>query len=145
MSLNSRKIVRRWRQLTRQPLETPKLAYTREQQLDMLIAQHVMDWTCIDGEWRNSTGYQINGPGEAAHDQWGEVAFPRYSTCMADAWQIVEKLSPVEDEFRLTQWERKDWFCTFDYFGATSRVEATTAPLAICLAALAVLGVARDL
>jgi hypothetical protein len=105
-------------------------------ELDALVAERVMGWT-----------YKpfYNGGGEWSHN--GKlVAFggldggslPKYSSSIADAWQVVEKLK-ADGNNVWVEWAGKVWVC-----GATSvfpDIEADTAPLAICKAALMVVGV----
>lgn len=62
-----------------------------------------------------------------------------YSTDISAAWEIVEKLSPSEDEFRLSRFHNEEWYCTFAYFKGWEEIGAT-APHAICLAALKAVG-----
>lgn len=68
-----------------------------------------------------------------------ESHIPPYSTDISSAWLIVEKLCPKEDEFRLTRYKIQEWYCTFKYFEGLTAT-ADTASLAICKAALLVVG-----
>lgn len=54
---------------------------------------------------------------------------PHYSTNIAAAWEVVEKLGPDWDLISMEQ----GWIASV---GSSERARAETAPLAICLAAL---------
>lgn len=60
---------------------------------------------------------------------------PEYSTDIAAAWQVVEKLT--EGEFHLSRCYGGGWECEL---GAPYISFGETAPLAICLAALEAVG-----
>lgn len=64
---------------------------------------------------------------------------PHYSTDIAAAWEVVEKLNPKEDEFRLVNFRGQGWECTFRFFRG-DREEGETVPHSICLAALKAIG-----
>ena len=65
---------------------------------------------------------------------------PHYSTQIADAWLVVEKLRKAN--WNVSTWYTyvvladSKWRCKFEGDELTYQAEATTAPLAICLAAL---------
>lgn len=72
----------------------------------------------------------------------GNVQYPHYSTDIADAWRVVEKLKPAMRE-RLLRWQLEVY--ASENYGACFinsanhtffYSEADTAPLAICRAAL---------
>ena len=126
-------------------------------ELDALIAEKVMGW-----QWANAVGKSFllpNGvtereryhwkPGkdgpprriEEFYTQMDYCKIPRYSTDIATAWVVVEKLMPVvghiypahdEETGKLMHW------CAVVEKGDSERfgVIASTAPLAICRAAL---------
>jgi hypothetical protein len=60
---------------------------------------------------------------------------PRYSTSIADAWQVVEKMWTECWRLHL-QGYPSSWTASFDDLGETHTAEHLTAPRAICLAAL---------
>ena len=63
---------------------------------------------------------------------WADV--PKYSTNIAHAWEVVEKMKSLGHAlFQLQQWS-DGWVATFDHRKPGC---ADTAPLAICTAALA--------
>lgn len=78
------------------------------------------------------------GERKTEQDAWGDC--PAYSTDIAAAWQVVEKLS---EQHGVTLYRFADepigeteiWHCRFIPMAAYS-VTASTAPLAICQAAL---------
>lgn len=100
---------------------------------DALVAEKVMGWTLGTGDG-NGYGYNFEFGVFRDSKPWSP------STDIAAAWEVVEKLFPAEDEFNLRCFRRQNWKCTFRYFEGYSSY-ATTAPEAICLAALTGLGV----
>ena len=74
-------------------------------------------------------------------DNDGLYEIPHYSTCIQDAWKVVEKLTQ-EWRFRLTHDfkrpnDERPYRAAFCKWGTKAhRAYADTAPLAICLAAL---------
>lgn len=110
-------------------------------ELNALVAEKVMEWK-REGDWFE-VPYWISGGTFQAHAD----AF-RFSTEIASAWQVVEKMREFGwffymdngsqgDSFFVTFHEGKD----FSDDGCSASAEAPTAPLAICLAALKALGV----
>ena len=104
-------------------------------ELDALVAEKVMEW-----EWRGLSHGWYHGEGRLFLD---EDELPHYSTQIADAWLVVEKL--VGDGFYVDIGVQEDraqvQLETLTDRSWTIRVgstEAPTAPLAICLAALKV-------
>jgi len=103
-------------------------------ELDALIAEKVMDEKIGSGH----RSMIVHGPFEEcdciSHDEAGVL--PRYSTQIADAWLVVEKMR--ERSFRwVINSENHNW----DIYLEDRRMgrgegHTTTAPLAICLAAL---------
>lgn len=99
-------------------------------ELDALIAEKVMGWT-----WKEVEGEQYLYPPRP-----GDVNIPHYSTDIAAAWQVVEKLAELG---MLTSvcWGRSGnhgIIASVDILegGFNKPIAAHTAPLAICLAAL---------
>ena len=65
----------------------------------------------------------------------GEYIGPHYSTQIADAWLVVEKLGGVVGIDRFPKYDDPDeWYWDVGFNKGTA--QADTAPLAICLAAL---------
>lgn len=89
-------------------------------ELDALVAEKVMDWRdVIDG---------CGIPPTKNH----HCFIPNYSTSMANAWEVVEKLC-VGNSFRLDNHYNGDWHVIFHnkYFS-----QEKTVPHAVCIAAL---------
>jgi hypothetical protein len=125
-------------------------------ELDALVAEKVMgaEW---DEQW--AVGYSILKFREdvrhlVTHD-WAcekkqvNPACPHYSTDIAAAWLIVERLRPAEDtRYGVTiESDGAGWYCTvedadveWDDPAHTSVAYGETLPLAICRAALASVG-----
>jgi hypothetical protein len=102
--------------------------------LDELVAVKVMGWRYRDGS--------LAPPGrrrESAGAPPG-AGVPRYSTDIAAAWQVVERLRPHADWFDLNRRKvKRKWACAFlPWFPVVRNREITagTAPHAICRAAL---------
>lgn len=118
-------------------------------ELDVLVAEKVMGTKGIIWQDRIASehvrqptiGYEYD-PGKFVpvgtnRDGFYQTRLPYYTMSIADAWLLVEKLCPAEDEFRIRRFHNQDWACTFQYFdGGGDDGIANTAPLAICLAAL---------
>jgi len=66
-----------------------------------------------------------------------------YSTDIAAAWQVVEKLRSDGFEVEL-EGDSTGWHCLFLDYPEAGRAEAQSPPLAICLAALEAAGVEAD-
>ena len=105
-------------------------------EMDALVAEKVMGWRMMRGHWV---------PPEAAPET-NILACPtstyRYSTDIAAAWEVVEKVNLLEP-YGDTLWkDQRGWvFGVHDVDGAGYAYEdvtviADTAPLAICRAAL---------
>lgn len=122
-------------------------------ELDALVAEKVMGWCWIE----NDVGQESlqppieeyaylsrNHPVFWADDKGYTEIMPKYSTNIADAWQVVEKL-------RETHWIQVEVgtlnICDIGEYGkgcSTIQEVADTIPLAICLAALKAVGVELD-
>lgn len=99
-------------------------------ELDARVAEKVMGWKpeTFEGQpwWRDAEGCP-----------WASCEVPRYSTSIAAAWQVVEKLGGYALMERMST--SGLWLVAFGTSGARTNSESygETAPLAICLAALA--------
>jgi hypothetical protein len=72
---------------------------------------------------------------------WGNLFYiPSFSTQIADAWLVVEKLKQLRPDVGLYD---HGWVCTF-YGDLVCSADADTAPLAICLSALKAVGVENE-
>lgn len=110
-------------------------------ELDALIAEKIMGWRRVGPDeppksgWRSSTGYW-----HAEEDNAWEKGLPRYSTDIAAAWDVVDKIKDIKPDhaFSLESYKGK-WSADFvlkDYDNYNCGEGASSAPLAICLAAL---------
>lgn len=102
----------------------------KNRELDVLVAKHVMK---LDVEAAVA--------GQILDDDCGcKIEIPHYSTDIAAAWDVVEKLKIKGFDFVLhwkTAWECIFWFGRDKWFESNCE----TAPRAICLAALKAVGV----
>ena len=141
--------------------------------LDALVAEKIFGWVWIRSlahyppprgrEWQRELcpGDKVPKPSEAgdwlpAHGdepanettQIWEGSIPRYSTDIAAAWQVLEHLKTLGDypeEVLMLSWNpRSDWWVHSERYPRSIEVNAETAPLAICLAALAAVGVETE-
>lgn len=96
-------------------------------ELDALVAEEVMG---LDPEWHKQVPV-------------GRVT-PCYSTDIAAAWEVVEKLCREERyptvQFAVNVDGKQAWWCSL-VNPADVEVHAPAAPLAVCLAALKAVGV----
>lgn len=114
-------------------------------ELDALIAEKVMGLP--EPDLKGHTIVPL--PDSVRSEAWSKI--PEYSTNIADAWLVVEKLKDKDLHFvfgtvvfdnlggnRLT----KNYGAFFGALGERiEQIEAETAPLAICLASLKAIGV----
>lgn len=127
--------------------------WTPGRELDREVAERVMGWT--DLEWTkqyHTSELSLQGviPGTLAAPHTGyktKHVVPKYSTEIAAAWEVVEKLQKFNPfwesdgfmEFDLSPTSGFDghrgWQCNFG--DDTTQAFADTAPHAICMAALA--------
>lgn len=132
-------------------------------ELDALVAEKVMGWVnvaCLNGgntptgepddDWNRDAR---NDPrhGGTGIPQVHRLEVPDYSTQINDAWEVVEKLK--RDGWNVSLGGDNGWGCTIykihaqggKNFSSTweesfGPINAETAPLAICLAALKAVG-----
>lgn len=84
---------------------------------------------------------------EVHYSKYGHMAIQRFSTDIAAAWQVVEKMLAddalvallPQPPITLADEPDEPWCCVVRAGGGQKRVYAATAPLAICLAALSVI------
>jgi hypothetical protein len=141
-------------------------------EIDALVAEKVMGWTPRHDPRRcdgtriircfvcgrlghgNCYGYGRGGEpiqlycgGESDVACCEDARRPRYSASIADAWPVVEKLKEDGDVF-IEWWSDGEWLVSKypvlvrQADGGRDSVVAPTAPMAICLYALHVAGVA---
>lgn len=114
-------------------------------EIDRLIAEKIMGWNIrevSDGvKWIQAEGYELYFSDDI-YREW----MP--SEDMSDAWLVVEKLRERKIFTIYDAWDEKDEkiFCANFQYNDTYHVVdysayADTAPMAICLAALKVVGV----
>ena len=107
-------------------------------ELDALVAERVMGW--------HREGVLL-WPPDCKRTKWVHgVSVPPYSTQMAFAWEVVEKLKErvlvIVGGGPNDEGGCEDWYCTVKSFGYRQFQDqewsevANTAPLAICRAAL---------
>lgn len=110
-------------------------------ELNALIAEKVMNtfpcpaWTIIQETIQGPIFTHIPNPRHEADQCYPRQYPPKYSSNIAAAWPVVEKLRCEESAFKLesvSDGEYQWWECTI--YGHME--PADTAPLAICLAAL---------
>ena len=98
-------------------------------ELDALVAEHVIEFAGIDYS-SDKGGWQI----------------PPYSTNIASAWEVVEKMEkgvPLKMLMRLQSYKREGvegFICEFNFPNGFS-ANGESAPHAICLASLKAIGV----
>ena len=97
-------------------------------EMDALVAEKVMGWADI-----NSNAALVGG---LCDDKRNWKPLPFYSTDIAAAWEVVEKIKGNYGNCRfITEWvpKAKQWSCGGDGYDCGW---GKTAPLAICRAAL---------
>jgi hypothetical protein len=103
-------------------------------ELDALVAERVFGWTECDPDAR-PFGAVFEEPGYGRASNGDRRFIPTYSTDIDAAWQVVERVGERCCDFTLER-AGSAWHADFRMGVAT----ATTAPLAICLAALDAFG-----
>lgn len=133
-------------------------------ELDALVAEKVMGWRPMQGGVSMEIGEKDDLWEDGSRKWYGKdgdprpmrlLPSPKFSTDIAAAWLVVEKLIARGDEFTLERisldkvWRAKVYPFTKDkgwagggYFTSSNdvAVNAKTAPLAICRAALLAVG-----
>jgi hypothetical protein len=123
--------------------------------LDAIVAEKVMGWTVERAQIPTyprggiphvsvRTVYTVTRPDGS---QWSPVYdlditdLPRYSTNIADAWKVVEKMR--DDGWHpAVEWELNQWECTMWHVAYESGyARSDSAPEAICMAVLKAKGV----
>lgn len=108
-------------------------------ELDALVAQHVMGCKVLGSEL---TGFFCGCSPETHRDKDGFL--PRFSTDIAAAWEIVEKVKATSSRGYVLDFLRGEWTVGLRACGDAGEPElydhcagcAEEAPLAICKAAL---------
>jgi hypothetical protein len=123
-----------------------------ERELDAEIATRVFGLTLVRGVRTDCNASGEKAPpdvGIAAGEFLGEPSYtpvPHYSSSIADAWLVVEKVRALGMPLMLWETDGR-WFAAFVYHGYRG-YDAETVPLAICKAALAAIeehaAIARD-
>ncbi len=116
-------------------------------ELDALVAEKVMGLKIVVKVWGTGKKYRSFSVGEpdyiySSDRPEGELinSVPRYSTDIAAAWEVVEKLGQHFQLFSPTD-NRPSWEARFrDGRFKLVTAEAATGPHAICLAALKAVG-----
>lgn len=110
-------------------------------EIDRKVAEHVMGWIRV----KNSVGSHLIDSAHIVMDErrelYGTGSVPRYSTDIAAAWSVVEKMGNVTFDILKLQAD-EEYVCEFVLAGnKISCSSSKSAPLAICKAALAARGV----
>lgn len=109
-------------------------------ELDVLIAEKVMGWTNIRKRSEFPYGTLLSG---IDHITNMDLSIPNYSENISAAWEVVEKLSTngwaVKMQIGFDS-SRHYWDCEV-FIEESHYGSAKTAPHAICVAALAAVGV----
>lgn len=122
------------------------MTYTPEQlrEIDAAVASDVMGWR--KGKAGINGGRWISADGKDMGWNVGNTAFSP-STNIADAWEVVEKMRSNEWDFKLESCAGKypvvefaKWHSVYGDEYVRFQAQEATAPLAICLAALAAVG-----
>jgi hypothetical protein len=112
------------------------------QELDALVAEKVMGWTNL---FPVDT-HAILGSRTGINARGNRHQLPSYSTDIAAAWAVVEKLMMQDIWIAMCPYsfhaQPVGWFVEYfiDKDKKGGEIEAATAPLAICLAALKAVG-----
>ena len=110
---------------------------------DVAIAIHVMGWTWQPDGYGVMAWFDHDGKGT----RWGtggEYYLFRPSTQIACAWLVLESFTWPQFYTRLIRTDNGNWRCDIELNGGDGpnrSAWAETAPLAICRAALAAVGV----
>ncbi len=118
------------------------LALPAGRELDALLAEHVMGWgqvqpDCYVHDGKDWCGTDPNGGGY--YGDTGRKIVPHFSSDIAAAWQVVERLRLDWSEFHLSRGPR-GWSCLLaDSLTRRPHIEVCNcdaASLAVCRAAL---------
>ena len=114
-------------------------------ELDTTVALEIMGWEITHRAHRVRTGAdysygvrEICGMTSKADClRWISQVCPRYSEDISAAWEVVEKMHSRGFSM-MAEWDAEDrmWFVGFSNKESYKAGEASTAPHAICLAAL---------
>jgi virulence-associated protein VagC len=100
-------------------------------EIDRLVAEKVMGW---------KDAFEVWGLDDVWITDEGEKRIFNPTTEIADAWQVVEKLTYGKTDFE-TYFELQLFYMHYYAKFRKHEAKAETAPLAICLAALKAVGV----
>jgi hypothetical protein len=116
--------------------------YDAVRELDALVAEKVFGWQRCEAQLHPTDNRMIRGVGYCPPN-WGTGerdvdVVPDYSTDIAAAWQVVEKMRGVIVSINPPNDAHDDEWCVewFDGVHTLDAACAATAPLAICRAAL---------
>lgn len=131
------------------PTESTTVSREAGRALDSLVAERVMGFWFEDGEWwtRHANGHS-RAYATAYLNIWGPNysydGLPKFSTDIAAAWAVVEKLERAGPRHSYwwsleTKWRDDDSYVVRVFEGSVeiARGQAPTMPEAICRAALA--------
>ena len=103
-------------------------------EMDALVAEKVMGWSPL-----NRTEHHLSWNVPEGIRTWEETSYGSFkpSTSIAAAWEVVEKLRKEEIPIEITSGFFGPYSCRIaSNHGWLAMVQADTAPLAICRAAL---------
>jgi hypothetical protein len=106
--------------------------------IDALVAEHVMGHDFVYIDLNVTPRIAVDDGTDEGHEE-----MPYYSSDIAAAWEVVERLKMYEPEISWND-EHQGWSVSLWKFSAIRSqcgVSAETAPLTICLAALKAKGV----
>lgn len=112
--------------------------------LDALVAEKVMGWSELKTGLIVETGWDLYGKDSTGD---GDFLVPEYSTDIAAAWDITEKMRHIKCKqdkfatFTVMQTEEGYWAGYTWHEVSYDDASGHTAPHAICLAALKAVGV----
>lgn len=120
-------------------------------ELDVLVAEQVMGWTYRSDNPVNMECPEVAEPGWWHSPEWQDGdwecasclfkyqsdVMPRYSSDIAAAWKVLEKLVEMKKGACVHGYSADEWACSYSKrVGVVQFIQADTAQLAICRAAL---------
>lgn len=111
-------------------------------EMDRLIAEMIFNYQRATNK-HGLSGYMWDEENDtpATKETWGghyiATTWPAYSTDIAAAWQVVEKINALlKNAYTTVRGQTDGWVCEISWYEADLSSVASSAPLAICRAAL---------